>query len=141
MDNVLLVVNDLEGAIAFFTELGMTLEGRMVVEGPWVDRTIGIDGARSEIAMMRTPDGHGGIELDKFHTPEAVVPDPGPSTVPAIGYRRVMFAVSDLDDVVARLQRHGAELVDEIAQYEDAYRLCYMRGPDGILVGLAEQLT
>jgi catechol 2,3-dioxygenase-like lactoylglutathione lyase family enzyme len=141
MDNVLLVVNDLEGAIAFFTELGMTLEGRMEVAGPWVDRTIGIDGARSEIAMMRTPDGHGGIELDKFHTPEAVVPEPGPSTVPAIGYRRVMFAVSDLDDVVARLQRHGAELVDEIVRYEDVYRLCYMRGPDGILVGLAEQLN
>ena len=141
MDNVLLVVNDLEGAIAFFTELGMTLEGRMEVAGPWVDRTIGIDGARSEIAMMRTPDGHGGIELDKFHTPEAVVPEPGPSTVPAIGYRRVMFAVSDLDDVVARLQRRGGELVDEIVQYEDVYRLCYMRGPDGILVGLAEQLN
>ena len=141
MDNVLLVVNDLDGAIAFFTELGMTLEGRMEVEGPWVDRTIGIDGAKSEIALMRTPDGHGGIELDKFHTPEAVVPEPGPSTVPAIGYRRVMFAVSDLDDVVARLQRHGAELVDEIVQYEDVYRLCYMRGPDGILVGLAEQLN
>jgi len=140
MDNVLLVVTDLDAAIAFFTELGMALEGRMVVEGPWVDRTIGIDGARSEIAMMRTPDGHGGIELDKFHTPEAIVPEPGPSTVPAIGYRRVMFAVSDLDDMVARLQRHGAELVDEIAQYEDVYRLCYMRGPDGILVGLAEQL-
>jgi len=140
MDNVLLVVTDLDAAIAFFTELGMALEGRMFVEGPWVDRTIGIDGARSEIAMMRTPDGHGGIELDKFHTPEAVVPEPGPSTVPAIGYRRVMFAVSDLDDMVARLQRHGAELVDEIAQYEDVYRLCYMRGPDGILVGLAEQL-
>lgn len=140
MDNVLLVVTDIDAAIAFFTELGMTLEGRMVVEGPWVDRTIGIDGARSEIAMMRTPDGHGGIELDKFHTPEAVVPAPGPSTVPAIGYRRVMFAVSDLDDMVARLQRHGAELVDEIAQYEDVYRLCYMRGPDDILIGLAQQL-
>ena len=140
MDNVLLVVNDLDGAIAFFTELGMTLEGRTEVAGPWVDRTIGIDGAKSEIALMRTPDGHGGIELDKFHTPEAVVPEPGPSTVPVIGYRRVMFAVSDLDDVVARLQRHGAELVDDIVQYEDVYRLCYMRGPDDILIGLAEPL-
>jgi len=140
MDNVLLVVNDLEGAIAFFTELGMTLEGRMEVEGPWVDRTIGIDGARSEIAMMRTPDGHGGIELDKFHIPEAVVPEPGPSTVPAIGYRRVMFAVDDIDTVVARLERVGGELVDEVVQYEDAYRLCYMRGPDGILIGLAQPL-
>jgi catechol 2,3-dioxygenase-like lactoylglutathione lyase family enzyme len=140
MDNVLLVVDDLEAAIAFFIELGMELEGRMPIEGRWVDRVIGIDDTRGEIAMMRTPDGHGGIELDKFHTPEAVVPEPGPSTVPVIGYRRVMFAVSDLDDVVARLQRHGAELVDEIVQYEDVYRLCYMRGPEGILVGLAEPL-
>lgn len=141
MDNVLLVVEDLDRAIAFFTELGMTLEGRMEVEGPWVDRTIGIDGARSEIAMMRTPDGHGGIELDKFHVPEAVVPEPGPSTVPAIGYRRVMFAVDDIDAVVARLERTGGELVDEVVQYEDAYRLCYMRGPEGILIGLAQPLS
>ena len=141
MDNILLVVQDLEGAIAFFTELGMELEGRMPVEGPWVDRAIGIDGARGEIATMRTPDGHGRIELDKFHTPEAIVPEPGPATVNAIGYRRVMFAVDDIDEVVTRLQRHGAELVDEIVQYEDAYRLCYVRGPDGILVGLAEELS
>ena len=141
MDNVLLVVKDLEAAIAFFTELGMTLQGRMVVDGPWVDRTIGIQGARSEIALMRTPDGHGGIELDQFLTPEAVVPEPGPATVNAIGYRRIMFAVDDIDEVVARLERHGAELVDEIVQYEDAYRLCYMRGPDDILVGIAQQLT
>ena len=140
MDNVLLVVNDLESAIAFFTEVGMTLEGRLEVSGPSVDRTIGIDGARGEIAMMRTPDGHGGIELDKFYTPEAVLPEPGPSTVPAIGYRRVMFAVDDIDAVVERLQRHGGGLVDEIVQYEDAYRLCYMRGPDDILIGLAQPL-
>lgn len=140
MDNVLLVVQDLDAAIEFFTELGMELEGRMVVEGPWVDRTIGIDDARSEIAMMRTPDGHGRIELDRFLAPEAIVPDPGPATVPAIGYRRVMFAVDDIDAVVERLQRHGGELVDEIVQYEDAYRLCYMRGPDDILIGLAQPL-
>ncbi len=140
MDNVLLVVEDLDRAIAFFTEIGMELEGRMPIEGPWVDRTIGIDGTRGEIAMMRTPDGHGRIELDRFDTPQAVRPEPGPSTVNAVGYRRVMFAVSDLDDVVARLERHGAELVDEIVQYENAYRLCYMRGPEGILVGLAEPL-
>jgi catechol 2,3-dioxygenase-like lactoylglutathione lyase family enzyme len=140
MDNVLLVVEDLEGAIAFFGELGMELEGRMVVEGPWVGRTIGIDDARSEIAMMRTPDGNGRIELDRFLSPAAMVPEPGPATVNAIGYRRVMFAVSDLDDVVARLQRLGAELVDEIVQYEDVYRLCYMRAPEGILVGLAQEL-
>ena len=141
MDNVLLVVEDLDAAIAFFTELGMDLEGRMVVEGPWVDKTIGIDGARSEIAMMRTPDGHGRIELDRFLAPVAIVPEPGPATVNALGYRRVMFAVDDIDAMVARLQRHGAELVDEIVQYEDAYRLCYLRGPDGILIGIAEQLS
>jgi catechol 2,3-dioxygenase-like lactoylglutathione lyase family enzyme len=141
MDNVLLVVQDLDAAIEFFTELGMRLEGRSMVEGPWVDRTIGIDGARSEIAMMRMPDGHGGIELDKFHTPDAIVPEPSLATVNALGYRRVMFAVDDVDAVVARLQRLGAELVDEIVQYEDAYRLCYMRGPDGILVGLAQPLS
>ena len=140
MDNVLLVVEDLEAAIAFFTELGMELEGRTVVEGPWVDRTIGIDDARSEIAVMRTPDGHGRIELDRFLSPAAVVPEPGPSTVNAIGYRRVMFAVDDIDAVVARLQRIGAELVDEIVQYEDAYRLCYLRGPEGILIGLGQPL-
>ena len=140
MDNVLLVVEDLEGAIAFFTELGMELEGRMVVEGPWVDKTIGIAGARSEIAMMKTPDGHGRIELDRFLTPTAMVPEPGPSTVNTIGYRRLMFAVDDIDAVVARLQRHGAELVDEIVRYEDSYRLCYLRGPEGVLVGVAEQL-
>lgn len=140
MDNVLLVVNDLEAAIAFFTELGMELEGRTMIEGPWADRTIGIEGTRSEIAMMRTPDGSGGIELDKFHSPEVIVPEPGPATINALGYRRIMFSVDDVDAVVARLQRIGAELVDEIVQYEDAYRLCYMRGPDGILVGLAQPL-
>ena len=140
MDNVLLVVEDLEAAIAFFTELGMELEGRMPIEGPWVDRTIGIDGTRGEIAMMRTPDGHGRIELDRFDSPAAIAPEPSAATVNALGYRRVMFTVSDLDEVVERLQRHGAELVDEVVQYEDQYRLCYMRGPEGILVGLAESL-
>jgi catechol 2,3-dioxygenase-like lactoylglutathione lyase family enzyme len=141
MDNVLLVVKDLEGAIAFFTELGMELEGRMPIEGEFVDRSIGIDGTRGEIAMMRTPDGHGRIELDTFHTPAAIVPEPGIATVNALGYRRVMFAVDDIDAMVARLQRIGAELVDQVVQYEDSYRLCYMRGPEGILVGLAEALA
>jgi catechol 2,3-dioxygenase-like lactoylglutathione lyase family enzyme len=140
MDNVLLVVEDLEGAIAFFTELGMELEGRMPIEGEFVDRSIGIEGTRGEIAMMRTPDGHGRIELDKFHTPAAIAPEPSIATVNALGYRRVMFAVDDVDAMVARLQRIGAELVDQIVQYEDSYRLCYMRGPEGILVGLAEAL-
>jgi catechol 2,3-dioxygenase-like lactoylglutathione lyase family enzyme len=141
MDNVLLVVEDLEAAIMFFTELGMELEGRMPIEGPWVDRTIGIDGTRGEIAMMRAPDGHGRIELDKFQAPAAIVPEPGPATVNTIGYRRVMFAVDDIDQVVARLQHLGAELVDQVVQYEDQYRLCYMRGPEGILIGLAEPLS
>ena len=140
MDNILLVVEDLDGAIAFFTELGMELEGRMPVEGPWVDRTIGIHGTKGEIAMMRTPDGHGRIELDTFHAPAAIAPEPHPAPVNTLGYRRVMFAVDDVDAVVARLQAIGAELVDEVVQYEDAYRLCYMRGPEGILVGLAEPL-
>ncbi len=140
MDNVLLVVDDLDAAIAFFLELGMELEGRAGLEGAWVDRLIAIHDTRAEIAMMRTPDGHGRIELDKFHAPPAVRAEPGDAGVNTLGYRRVMFAVDDLDAVVARLQRHGAELVGETVQYEDAYRLCYVRGPEGILIGLAEPL-
>jgi catechol 2,3-dioxygenase-like lactoylglutathione lyase family enzyme len=126
MDNVLIVVEDLERAKAFFTELGMELEGETTVEGPWADQVVGLRGMRADIAMMRTPDGHGKVELSRFHTPPAV--------------RRIMFAVTDLDDVVARLRGHGAELVGEIAQYEDVYRLCFIRGPEGIILGLAEQL-
>ena len=140
MDNVLIVVDDLEAAIGFFVELGMELEGRMAVEGPWVDRTIGIDNARSDIATLRTPDRHGRIELDKFHTPAAITPDPHPAPVNTLGLRRIMFAVDDIEAVLARLQAHGAELVDEIVNYEDIYRLCYVRGPEGILVGLAQEL-
>ena len=129
MDNVLIVVDDLEAAKAFFVELGMELDGETQVEGPWVDRTVGLDGVRADIAMMRTPDGHGRIELSKFHSPPAVraAPESAPSN--ALGIRRIMFAVDDIDDVVARLRGHGAELVGEIAQYEDIYRLCYVRGP------------
>jgi catechol 2,3-dioxygenase-like lactoylglutathione lyase family enzyme len=140
MDNVLIVVEDLEGAMAFFAELGMELEGETQVEGPWVDSTVGLDGVRADIAMMRTPDGHGRVELSKFHTPPPV--RAGPESAPAntLGIRRIMFAVDDLDDVVARLRGHGGELVGEIAQYEDAYRLCFLRGPEGIIIGLAEQL-
>ncbi len=140
MDNVLVVVEDLDAAIAFFIELGMELEGRAQLEGEWVDRTIGIDGARDEIAMMRTPDGHGKLELTQFHTPAAVGPNPRDLPVNALGYRRVMFAVDDLDDVLARLRTHGAELVREVMQYEDVYRLCFIRGPEGIIIGLAEPL-
>jgi catechol 2,3-dioxygenase-like lactoylglutathione lyase family enzyme len=140
MDNVLVVVEDLEAAKAFFAELGMKLEGEATNEGPWADRVVGLDGVRCDLAMMRTPDGHGRIELAKFHTPPAVRTEPEDAPANALGIRRIMFAVEDLDDVVARLRGHGAELVDEIAQYEDVYRLCFMRGPEGILVGLAERL-
>src|SRR5512133_2093811 len=141
MDNVLLVVDDLEAAKAFFAELGMELEGETTVEGPSVDRLIGLQNVRATLATMRTPDGHGRIELDKFHTPEAIRIGPENVPVNALGIRRIMFAVDDIDDVVARLRAHGAERIGEMVQYEDTYRLCYIRGPEGILVGLAEQLV
>ena len=141
MDNVLVVVQDLEAARAFFVELGMELDGETQVEGPWVDETVGLDGVRADIAMMRTPDGHGRLELAKFHTPPAVRAEPESAPANALGIRRIMFAVDDIDDVVARLRSHGAELVGEIAQYEDSYRLCFVRGPEGFIVGLAEQLS
>src|SRR5438874_10753061 len=141
MDNVLIVVEDLEAVKAFFVELGMELEGETTVEGPAVDRLIGLPNVRATLALLRTPDGHGRIELDKFHTPEAI--STGPENVPvnALGIRRIMFAVDDIDDVVARLRAHGAELVGDIAQYEDIYRLCFLRGPEGIIIGVAEQLS
>jgi catechol 2,3-dioxygenase-like lactoylglutathione lyase family enzyme len=141
MDNVLIVVEDLEAAIAFFVELGMELEGQTTVEGPWVDRVVGLDGARSDIAMMKTPDGHGRIELDRFHTPTAVRSDPEDAPVNTLGIRRIMFAVDDIDAVLARLQAHGAERMGEVVQYEDSYRLCYVRGPEGIMIALAEELS
>jgi catechol 2,3-dioxygenase-like lactoylglutathione lyase family enzyme len=141
MDNVLIVVEDLEAAKAFFAELGMELEGETQVEGPWVDSTVGLKDVRTDIAMMRTPDGHGRVELSKFHTPPAVRSEPESAPANTLGIRRIMFAVDDIDDVVARLRSHGGELVGEIAQYEDLYRLCFMRGPEGIIIGLAEQLS
>jgi len=140
MDNVLIVVEDLEAAKAFFAELGMELDGETQVEGPWADSVVGLEGVRADIAMMRPPDGHGGVELSKFHTPPAVRAEPESAPANALGMRRIMFAVEDIDDVVARLRTHGAELVGEIAQYEDVYRLCFVRGPEGIVIGLAEQL-
>jgi catechol 2,3-dioxygenase-like lactoylglutathione lyase family enzyme len=140
MDNVLIVVDDLEGAKAFFAELGMELEGETTLEGSWVDDVVGLEGVRSDIAMMRTPDGHGRVELSKFHSPPAVRAEPQGAPANALGMRRIMFTVDDVDDVVARLRSHGAELVGEIAQYEDVYRLCFLRGPEGIIVGLAEPL-
>ena len=140
MDNVLIVVEDLEAAKAFFAELGMAVEGETTVEGPWVDRTIGLKDVRADITMMRVPDGDGRVELTRFHRPTAVRAEPKDAPANALGIRRIMFAVEDIDDVVARLRTHGAELFDEIAQYGDSIRLCFMRGPEGIIIGLAEQL-
>ena len=140
MDNVLIVVEDMDAVIAFFVELGMQLEGRGPIEGRWVERVIGIDDVRQDVAMLRTPDGHGRIELAMFHTPQAIRAEPEDAPANTLGIRRVMFAVDDIDDVVARLRTHGAELVGELAQYEDLYRLCYVRGPESIVVGLAEQV-
>jgi catechol 2,3-dioxygenase-like lactoylglutathione lyase family enzyme len=140
MDNVLIVVDDLDAVISFFVELGMELEGKGPVEGPWVERVIAVDDVRQDIAMLRTPDGHGRIELAMFHTPKAISSEPKDAPVNTLGIRRIMFAVDDIEDVLARLRTHGAELVGEVAQYENSYRLCYVRGPEGIVVGLAEQL-
>ena len=140
MDNVLIVVEDIDVVIAFFVELGMELEGKAPVEGRWVERVIGIDDVRQDVAMLRTPDGHGRIELAMFHAPKAIRPEPTDAPANTLGIRRVMFAVDDIDTVVARLLARGAELVGEIVRYEDVYRLCYVRGPEGIIVGLAEEL-
>jgi catechol 2,3-dioxygenase-like lactoylglutathione lyase family enzyme len=140
MDNVGIVVDDLAAATAFFVELGLELEGEATVEGRSVDRIVGLDGVRSDIAMLRTPDGHGRLELTKFHTPPARSTDPN-APVNTLGIRRIMFAVDDIEDVLARLQAHGAELVGEVVQYEDKHRLCYVRSPEGIMIALAEQLS
>jgi catechol 2,3-dioxygenase-like lactoylglutathione lyase family enzyme len=139
MDNVGIVVDSLDTAIAFFSELGLELEGRATVEGEWAGRVTGVRDQRVEIAMMRTPDGHSRLELSRFLTPP-VVADHRNAPVNALGYLRVMFAVEDLDDVLARLRKHGAELVGEVVQYEDTYLLCYIRGPEGLLIGLAQDL-
>jgi catechol 2,3-dioxygenase-like lactoylglutathione lyase family enzyme len=140
MDHVSVVVDDLDAAIAFFVELGMELEGRAPIEGPSVDRLNGLDNVRVDIAMMRTPDGHGRLELTKFHSPAAT--SAGAENAPSntLGLRSIMFAVDDLDGTVAGLEARGAALVGEVTQYEDSYRLCYVRGPAGIIVALAEQL-
>ena len=140
MDNVLVVVEDLQAAIAFFADMGMELEGEATVEGPWIDGIVGFDGSNCDIAMMRTPDRHGRVELEKFHAPPAVRTEPEDAPVNTLGLRRIMFAVDDIDAVLERLRPHGAQLVGEVVQYEDRYRLCYVRGPEGILVGLAQSL-
>lgn len=139
MDNVLIVVDDLEAVKAFFIALGLKLEGESTVEGPMVGRLIGLENVRATLAMLRTPDGQG-IELDKFHTPDAIRFGPVDAPVNTLGFRRVMFAVDDIDAVVARMRAHGAELIGDM-RYEDAYRLAYLRGPEGIIVALAEQLA
>lgn len=139
MDNVGIVVEALDVAIEFFTELGLTLEGRMPVEGEWAGRVTGVRGQRVEIAMMRTPDGHSRLELSRFEAP-AIASDHRSAPVNSLGYLRVMFAVDDLDDTLARLSKLGATVVGEVVNYGDVYRLCYIRGPEGILIGLAQQL-
>jgi len=141
MDHVSVVVDDLEAAISFFVELGMELEGKTPIEGRGVDRVNGLDGVRVDIAMMRTPDGHGRLELTKFHGPTAVSAEPENAPPNTLGLRSIMFAVDDVDAAVAGLRAQGAELVGEVAQYQDSYRLCYVRGPEGIIVALAEQLS
>jgi catechol 2,3-dioxygenase-like lactoylglutathione lyase family enzyme len=140
MDNMGVVVDDLDATVDFFVELGLELEGRATIEGPWAGRVTGLGDQQVEVAMMRTPDGHGRLELSRFVRPP-VVADHRTAPVNALGYLRVMFAVDDLDDTVERLGKHGAQLVGDVVQYEDTYRLCYIRGPGGLLIGLAQQLS
>ncbi|HXQ73383.1 MAG TPA: VOC family protein [Pyrinomonadaceae bacterium] len=140
MDHVSVIVDDLPAAVAFFSTLGMEREGEMPVEGAWVDRLNGLEGVQVNITMMRTPDGHGRVELTKFRNPELVRAEPAIAPPNVLGLRQIMFAVDDLDDTVTRLRANGAELIGEVVQYEDKYRLCYMRGPAGIIVALSEEL-
>jgi catechol 2,3-dioxygenase-like lactoylglutathione lyase family enzyme len=139
LDNVLIVVEDLEAAKALFLELGMEVAGETAVEGEWAAKVVGLDDIRADIVMLRTPDGHGRVELSKFHRPDPIQTDPQPSNT--LGIRRIMFEVDDVDDTVERLRAHGVELVGEIAQYEDVYRLCFVRAPEGFVLGLAEKLS
>jgi catechol 2,3-dioxygenase-like lactoylglutathione lyase family enzyme len=142
LDNVGIVVGDLEAAIAFFVEIGLVLEGRGTFEGPWMDRTIALDDARCDIVMLRPPDGHGGVELSRFHSPPVASNKPSNAPVNTLGYLRVMFEVDDVRDVVARLEaRHGGRLVGEVVNYENVYLLCYVRAPEGFIVGLAQSLV
>ena len=138
LDNIAIVVDDLDAAIAFFAELGMEFEARQWIEGPWADQAVGLEGVRSEIAMMRMPDGLGRVELTQYHAPDVVHTDPAPANT--LGLHRIMFAVDDIDDTIERLRGHGATVIGEVAQYEDRFRLCYLRGPAGIIVALAEQI-
>ena len=141
LDHVSVVVDDLESAIAFFTTLGMSVGGKAPIEGPWVDRVNGIEGVQVDIVMMVTPDGQGKLELTKFRHPKLVEIEPAVAPPNALGLRSVMFTVDSVDDTFARLRANGAELIGEVVQYEDIYRLCYVRGPAGIIVALAEELS
>ncbi|WP_220040062.1 VOC family protein [Nonomuraea aridisoli] len=141
MDNIGIIVDDLDAIVAFFMELGMELEGKALIEGPWAARLVGLDDQSVDVAMMRTPDGHGRIELAKYRTPKAISGVPEDTPANTLGIRRIMFAVDDIDDTIARLRPHGAELMGEVVRYQDSYRLCYLRGPEGIVVALAEELT
>ncbi|HTJ70375.1 MAG TPA: VOC family protein [Actinospica sp.] len=141
MDNVGIVVDDLDAAVAFFTELGMELEGRTLIEGEWAARIVALEGMRSEIAMMRIPGAPGRLELCTYHSPAAIVPEPAVAPANTVGLHRVMFAVDDIEDTLARLRPHGAELIGEVTRFEDSFLLCYLRGPSGIVLALAEQLS
>lgn len=141
MDNVGIVVDDLDAAVAFFTALGMELEGRMPIDGRWAGSVVGLDEMRSEIAMMRIPNAPGRLELAKYHSPEAITPEPAVTPANTLGLHRIMFAVDDIEDTLARLRPHGAELVGEVTRFEDSYLLCYLRGPSRIILALAEQLS
>ncbi len=140
IDNMGIVVDDLAAAIDFFRDVGLELEGRATIEGEWAGRVTGLGDQRVEVAMMRTPDGHGRLELSRFLTPPTVA-DHRNAPVNALGYLRVMFAVDDIDETLERLRKHGAQLVGEVVRYKDAYRLCYIRGPEGLLIGLAQELS
>jgi catechol 2,3-dioxygenase-like lactoylglutathione lyase family enzyme len=140
MDNVGIVVDDLDAAVAFFTELGMELEGRALIEGKWAEKVVGIDDMRSEIAMMRIPGGPGRLELATYHAPKAITPEPAITPSNTLGLHRVMFAVDDVEETLARLRPYGAELIGEVSRYEDSYILCYLRGPSGIILALAQEL-
>ena len=140
MDNVGIVFADLDAAVAFFTELGLELEGTATIEGEWSDRVVGLSGQRVDIAMMRTPDGHSKLELMRYQRPAVITPEPQDAPANTLGIRRLMFAVDDIEDTIARLRPHGAELVGEVVRYEDIFLLCYLRGPEGVVVALAEEL-
>jgi catechol 2,3-dioxygenase-like lactoylglutathione lyase family enzyme len=141
MDNVGIVFDDLDAAVRFFVELGLELEGTMTVEGEWSDRIVGLDGQCVDVAMMRTPDGHSKLELMSYQKPTMIIPEPNNAPPNTLGIRRLMFAVDDIEDTIARLRTHGAELIGEVVRYEDIFLLCYLRGPEGVIVALAEELS